>query len=60
MKEYAKKEELLTQSRRMLIPSYFLENGTIITPLLLLYLDSGAGLQKKLTPCVIHSDEVLH
>ena len=39
MKEYAQKA-LLTQIRRMLISSYFLENGTIITPLLLFYLDS--------------------
>ena len=39
MKEYAQKG-LLTQIRGMLISSYFLENGTIITPLLLFYLDS--------------------
>ena len=34
MKEYTEEEVFLTQPRRMLIPSYFLENGTIITPLL--------------------------
>ena len=39
MKEYTKKEGLLAQLRKVLISSYFLENGTISTPLLLLYLD---------------------
>ena len=39
MKEYAEKERLLTQPRRMVISSYFLENGTKITPLQLFYLD---------------------
>ena len=39
MKEYSEKERLLTQPRKMLKLSYFLENGTIITPLLLFYLD---------------------
>ena len=38
MKEYTKRERLFTQSRRMLKSSYFLENGTIITSLLLFYL----------------------
>ena len=46
MKEYAEKEGLLTQPRRMLKSSDFLENGTIITPLLLFYLDLGLGCQK--------------
>ena len=39
MKEYSEKKRLLTQPRKMLKLSYFLENGTIITPLLLFYLD---------------------
>ena len=39
MKVYAEKEGLLSQPRKMLISSYFLENGTLITPLLLFYLD---------------------
>ena len=39
MKEFAEKKGLLTQPRRMLISSYFLENGTINTPLLLFYVD---------------------
>ena len=34
MKDYAEKEGLLCQPRKMLILSYFLENGTLITPLL--------------------------
>ena len=41
MKDYAEKEGLLSQPRKMLISSYFLENGTLITPLLLFYLDLG-------------------
>ena len=34
-KDYAQKAGLLCQPRKMLISSYFLENGTLITPLLL-------------------------
>ena len=41
MKDYAEKEGLLCQPRKRLISSYFLENGTLITPLLLFYLDLG-------------------
>ena len=41
MKDYAEKEGLLCQPRKMLISSYFLENGTLITPKLLFYLDLG-------------------
>ena len=44
--DYAEKEELLCQPRRMLISSYFLENGTLITPLFLLYLDLGLVCKK--------------
>ena len=39
MQDYAEKEGLLCQPRKMLISSYFLENGTLITPLLLFYLE---------------------
>ena len=39
MKDYAEKEGLLCQLRKKLISSNFSENGTLITPLLLLYLD---------------------
>ena len=41
MKEYAEKEGILPQPRRMLISSFILTNGTIITPLLLFYLKLG-------------------
>ena len=37
MKDYAEKEELLCQPLKMLISSYFLENGTLITPQLLFF-----------------------
>ena len=46
MKVYAEKEGLLSQQRKMLISSYFLENGTLITPLLLFYLDLGLVCKK--------------
>ena len=46
MKENAEKEGILTQPRRMPTSSYFLENGRIITPLLLFYLDFGPGCKK--------------
>ena len=39
MKDYAEKEWLLCQPRKMLISRYFHENGTLITHLLLFYLD---------------------
>ena len=38
MKEYAEKEGIMSQPRRMLISSFHLKNGSIITPLLLYYL----------------------
>ena len=47
MKDYAQKEGILCQPRKMLFSSYFLENGTLITPLLLFYLDLGL-VSKKL------------
>ena len=39
MEESAEKKRRLTEPRRMLLSNYFLENGTIVTPLLLFYLD---------------------
>ena len=39
MKDYAEKEGLLCQPGKMFISSYFLEDGTLITPPLLFYLD---------------------
>ena len=41
MKEYAGKNQYLTQIRRMLISSFHLKNGTLITPLFLFYLQKG-------------------
>ena len=38
MKNYAEEERLLSQSQKMLISSFTLQNGTLITPLLLFYL----------------------
>ena len=46
VKEYAEKEGLLCQPRKILISSYFLENGTLITPLLLFHLDLGLVCKK--------------
>ena len=47
LKEYAEKEGLLTQPRRMVISICFLENETIITPLMLFYLDLGLVCRKN-------------
>ena len=41
LKKYAEENKLMTQPRRMLISSFHLINGTIITPLLNFYLDLG-------------------
>ena len=46
MKDYAEKGGLLFQPRKISISSYFLENGTLITPLLLFYLDLGLVCKK--------------
>ena len=46
MKEYAEKEWIMSQPRRMLISSFHLKNGTIITPLLLYYLNLGLECTK--------------
>ena len=46
MKDYAEKEGLLSQPRKMLISSYFLENRALITPLLLFYLELGLVCKK--------------
>ena len=37
IKEYAEKEGIMSQPKRMLISCFCLKNGTIITPLLLIY-----------------------
>ena len=41
MKNYAKEDRLLSQPRKMLISSFTLQNGTLITPLLLFFLQLG-------------------
>ena len=46
MQEYAEKQGLLCQPRKMLISSYFLENGTLITPVLPFYLELGLVCKK--------------
>ena len=51
MKEYAEKEGIMSQPKRMLISSFHLNNGTIITPLLIFY--SHLGLEcTKIHQCV--------
>ena len=46
MKVFAEKERLLPQPRKILISSHFPENRTLITPLLLFYLDLGLVCKK--------------
>ena len=46
MSKNAEKENIMPQPRRMLISSFFLTNGTIITPLLLFYLQLGLVCKK--------------
>ena len=46
MKEYSEKEGIMSQPRRTLISSFHLKNGTIITPLLLYYLNLGLECTK--------------
>ena len=48
MKEYAEKGGIMPQPRRMLISSFILTNGTIITPLLLFYSELGLVCKKIL------------
>ena len=44
MKEYTEKEDIMPQPRRMLISSFLLTNGRIITPLILFFFASWAIL----------------
>ena len=46
MRDYAEKENIMPQPRRMLISSFILTNGTILTPLLLFYLKLGLFCKK--------------
>ena len=41
MKAFGEEEEVLSQPRKMLISGFTLQNGTLITPLLLFYLQPG-------------------
>ena len=47
MKNYAEEERLLSQPRKMLISSFTLQNGTLITSLLLFYLQLGLVCTKN-------------
>ena len=47
MEEYAEKEGIITQPRRMLISSFHLKNRSIIFPLLLYYLHLGLECTKS-------------
>ena len=46
MKNYAEEERLLSQHRKMFISSFTLQNGKLITPLPLLYLQLGLVVTK--------------
>ena len=46
MQDYAEKEGPLCQPRKMLISIFFLENGTLISPLLLFHLELGLVCKK--------------
>ena len=46
MEEYAEKEGIMSQPRRMPISSFYLKNRTIFTPLLLYYLHLGLESKK--------------
>ena len=46
MKTYAEEEGILSQPRKMMISSFTLQNGTLITPLLLFYLQLGLVCSK--------------
>ena len=46
MRDYAIDNDLLKQPQRMLISSFKLENGTVITPLLNFYLSLGLKCNK--------------
>ena len=46
METYAEDEGIMSQPRKMLISSFTLQNGTLITPLLLFYLQLGRVVTK--------------
>ena len=55
MKTYAEKNDLLKQPQRMLISSFKLTNGTLITPLFNFYLDLGLQCTKIQSICTRHT-----
>ena len=58
MKEYAEREGITSQPRRMLISSFHLRNGTIITLLLLYYMHLGLEWTKKSSIRSVSSHEL--
>ena len=46
MTEYAEKENIMAQPRRMLVSSFHLTNGTLMTPLFLFYFKLGLVCKK--------------
>ena len=61
MKNYAEEARLLSQPQKMLISIFTLQNGALITPLLLFYLQLGLAVLKKTPFCRSrkHSKEML-
>ena len=47
MKNYAEEEKLLSQPQKKLLSSFTLQNGTLVTPLLLFLLQLGLVVTKK-------------
>ena len=58
MKHYANEERLMSQPRKIMISSFTLQTGTVITPLLLFSLQLGL-VWTKLHPFLAHSKEML-
>ena len=58
IKQYAEKENIMVQPRRMLISSFILTNATIITPLFLILFATCASLWKDSPVCSIHSQKL--
>ena len=59
MKNYAEEERFMSQPREILISSFTLQNGTLITPLLLFLSTIGSCWHKKTPICWLHSKERL-
>ena len=55
MVQYAEKEDIMAQPGRMIISSFHLTNGTLITPLLLFYLRLGLVCKKmhRFVQCIL-------